>query len=116
MVDDAAGWSVEAQRADAGSMLSLHRRLLALRRAEPGLHAGAWSAVDGPDGVVAFDRTGGGARFRILLNLRPAPVAVSVDGRWSVALSTHLDRDDEPVANEVLLRADEGLVLRLGAA
>ena len=40
-------------------MLALHRRLLALRRAEPALHAGSWAAAQAP-GVVAFDRAGGG--------------------------------------------------------
>ena len=45
MVDDAGSWSVEAQRADPASMLLLHRRLLALRRASPALHRGAWTPI-----------------------------------------------------------------------
>ena len=94
-------------------MLTLHRRLLALRRAESALHAGAWSGAQAPDGVVAFDRAGDGTTFRVLLNLRGAPVAVPLDGPV-VALSTHLDRQDEPATGEALLRADEGLVLRAG--
>jgi alpha-glucosidase len=114
LVDDAGTWSVEAQRDDPRSMLSLHRRLLALRRAEPALHAGAWAAAPGAPGVLAFDRAGGGTRFRILLNLTGAPIDVSVQPPAAVALSTHLDREDEAVAGEAHLRADEGLVLRLG--
>ena len=114
MAGDPATWSVEAQRADEGSMLTLHRRLLALRRSEPALHAGAWSGVEAPDGVVAFDRAGDGTTFRVVLNLRDRPVAVPVGGSWSVTLSTHLDREDQPATGELLLRADEGLVLRAG--
>jgi len=112
MVDDAGAWSVEAQREDAGSMLSLHRRLLALRRAEPVLHAGTWAAVDAPEGVVAFERTSGAQQVLVLLNLRSAPVDVPVPGTWSVALSTHLDREAEVVTHALALRADEGVVLR----
>ena len=45
-----AACSVEAQRDDPRSMLALHRRLLALRRAEPALHAGSWAAAPGAPG------------------------------------------------------------------
>jgi alpha-glucosidase len=105
--------SVGAQDRDPRSMLALHRRLLALRRAEPALSVGAWAAAAAPEGVVAYDRWAGAMRFRALLNLGPAPVEVPVDGSWSVALSTHLDRDaGEPVGAVVGLRGDEGLLLR----
>jgi alpha-glucosidase len=114
MVADAGSWSVEAQRGDLRSMLALHRRLLALRRSEPALHAGGWTAVGAPDGVVAFDRTEDRSRFRVALNLTAAPVTIAMAGRWTVALSTRLDRDGEPVSGALELRADEGVVLRAG--
>jgi alpha-glucosidase len=116
MVDDAGAWSVEAQRDDPGSMLALHRRLLTLRRAEPALHVGAWAPVDAPEGVIAFDRIadGQGGAYRVALNLRSNPVEVPMAGSWSVALSTHLDREDEAIAGAVELRPDEGVVLRAG--
>jgi alpha-glucosidase len=114
MTDDPATFSVEAQARDPRSMLALHRALLALRRAEPALHLGAWAAVDAPVGVVAFDRwVAGGARLRVLLNLTGVPVTVPLDGRWTVELSTGLDQaPGEPDGGAVALRADEGLVLR----
>ncbi len=113
--DDAATWSVEAQREDPGSMLTLHRRLLALRRAEPALHAGAWSGVEAPDGVVAFDRAGDGTTFRVVLNLRDEPVAVPAR-RILVRRPVHAPRPRGRAARRArsLLRADEGLVLRAG--
>jgi alpha-glucosidase len=114
MVDDAGARSVEAQRADPGSMLTLHHRLLELRRGEPALHAGGWAAVEAPEGVVAFDRSAGGSRFRVALNLTAAPVIVATAGTWTVALSTHLDRDGDEVSDALGLRADEGVVLRAG--
>jgi alpha-glucosidase len=114
VTDDPAVFSVEAQERDPRSMLALHRALLALRRAEPALHTGSWAAVDAPGGVVAFDRwTGDGARFRVLLNLRPDAVRVLLDGAWTVALSTGMDREPgSGVEGAAELRADEGLVLR----
>ena len=85
MVDDAGSWSVEAQRADPTSMLHLHRRLLALRRASAALHRGTWApiapAAGQPDGLVAFERTHGAERVRVLLNLTPDPIEVGGAGR-----------------------------------
>ena len=118
MTDDPASFSAEAQARDPRSMLALHRALLALRRAEPALHLGAWTAVDAPDGVVAYDRrlNGGVAdRFRVLLNLTGSPVTVPLDGAWIAALSTAMDVAPGTRADgAVELRADEGLVLRAG--
>jgi alpha-glucosidase len=101
-------------------MLALHRALLALRRAQPALNAGAWAAVNSPEGVVAFDRwvvdkpaDAPGARFRVLLNLRSEAVRVPLEGAWAVALSTALDVEPGTRVDGVAeLRADEGLVLR----
>ena len=49
--------SVEAQRADDGSMLHLARAILALRRESPALHRGTLTLLDdAPDGVLAYER------------------------------------------------------------
>jgi alpha-glucosidase len=112
MTDDAGTYSVEAQAADPRSMLALHRRLLALRRAEPALNLGPWQAVDAPDGVLAYDRWDDATRFRVLLNLGSGDVRVAVDGRWRLEVSTALDRDEEVITGSVALRGAEGLVLR----
>jgi alpha-glucosidase len=115
MTDDPATFSLEAQARDPRSMLALHRRLLALRRAEPALHVGTWAAVDAPDGVLAYDRSAGGTTFRVLLNLRSAPARMVAAGPWSVVLATGLDRESGPLGDGAAeLRADEGLVLRAG--
>ncbi len=51
-----AARSAEAQHADAGSVLHLYRRILAARRASPGLRLGSWSPVPTPDGVLGYVR------------------------------------------------------------
>lgn len=67
---DADERSVEAQRADDGSILWLYKRLLAARKASPALHAGAQTAVEGaPEGVVAWDRHHGSDRRRVLVSM-----------------------------------------------
>jgi alpha-glucosidase len=111
LVPDADERNVASQRADARSILALHRRLIGLRHAEPALRMGTWSAIPAPDGVVAFDRTLDGRTLRVLLALDGEARDVPVGGRWLVACSTGLDRDGEHVADAVDLRSGEGLVL-----
>ncbi|HEX7239299.1 MAG TPA: alpha-amylase family glycosyl hydrolase, partial [Longimicrobiaceae bacterium] len=69
LADDFREVNVAAQRGDPGSLLSLYRRLIALRRAEPALHAGDWEPVDAAGSLLAYRRAGGGSRFLVALNL-----------------------------------------------
>jgi alpha-glucosidase len=69
-----AGWrdlTVEAQSADAGSMLTLYRTALRIRREEPGFHDEAFAWRRGPGPVLDFER---GGRLRCVVNLGPALV------------------------------------------
>ena len=113
ITDDPGTFSVEAQERSPGSMLTLHRQLLALRRSEPALHLGSWTGFDAPAGVIAYGREHGGTRLLVLLNLTREPATVVLDGAWIVELSTRLDRaPGVPAGSAVGLRGDEGLVLR----
>ncbi len=68
-------YTVEAESADHGSMLSLYRAVLKLRRAEPALASDRtplhW--LDSSPGVLAFGR---GPDFACVVNLSGAPVPV----------------------------------------
>jgi glycosidase len=112
MVAGAAALSVEAQRDDPASMLALHRRLLAVRRASPALHLGAIELVDAPDGVVAFDRRHGGELVRVLLNLTGEPASVTLDGSWTCLVGTRSGREGTYERDAASLAGDEGIVLR----
>jgi len=74
--------TVAAESGSAGSMLSLYRAALRVRRAEPALGDGQLAWVSAPDGVLAFDRTdpapdqAAGAGVRCVANLSAAPVAL----------------------------------------
>ncbi len=113
--------NVAAQAADPRSMLSLHRRLIALRRAEPALSVGRYVGVAAEGDVLAYERRdeGTGRRLLVALNLggrarelRAAAAAAAVGGARILA-STHLDRAGEAVADAVRLRPDEGVVVGL---
>ena len=95
-------------------MLTLHRRLLALRRAEPALAVGSYAPVRADGDILAYKRAEDGRRFLIVLNLGHrcrSFVSDEIDGR--LVLSTNLDRDDERVAGALELRVDEGVVVEL---
>jgi len=105
--------NVETQRCDPGSMLALHRHLLALRRAEPALSVGSYTPVDAEGDVLAYLREHEGTRFLVALNLGPNPASFAFDGAGEVVLSTDIDRKEDPVSGRVELRGDEGVVVRL---
>jgi alpha-glucosidase len=107
--------NVAAQSNDARSMLSLYRKLIALRRGEPALEVGRFEPVKTEGDLLAYVRRGRGGEsaFLVALNLGDRSQRLSGAGSGMLVLSSHLDRADEPV-NEVLeLRANEGVVVRL---
>ena len=90
---DADALSVEAQAADPRSMLSLVRRLGALRRASPALQTGGQRFLDaGPD-VLAWEREDGGERLVAAVNFAAAPAALGLPP-GALVLSTDPDRAD----------------------
>ena len=103
-VADAAGRSLEAQRADPTSILHLYRALLAARKASPALHDGDLMLLDAPEGVLAWERTAGDDVRRIAVNFTPDEHPFAADG-WTVEVGTH-----ERFAG--VLRPDEAVVLK----
>ncbi|MEL7975698.1 glycoside hydrolase family 13 protein [Isoptericola sp. F-RaC21] len=80
------GLSVEAQEAAPASMLSLYRRVLAARRAEPALRGGGLRWLDSlagvplRDDILAFVREAAtGDRLACVVNLGPEPVPLPAD-------------------------------------
>jgi alpha-glucosidase len=85
--------NAETRRADPGSILHLHRALLAARRASPALHAGTLRLLDGGDDVLAFERAHGDDVRRVLIRFDgqapdvPAGWTVEVGGGGAVLLA-----------------------------
>ncbi|HEX2073231.1 MAG TPA: alpha-amylase family glycosyl hydrolase [Geodermatophilus sp.] len=118
MVDDAERLCVERQAADPRSMLSLVRRLGALRAASATLQTGDQRMLDaGPD-VLAWVRTGGTERLLAAVNFATEPRQLLGEGlseeRYSVLLSTDPEQPGTPVAAGAF--AGRGLTLRPGEA
>jgi alpha-glucosidase len=73
---------VAVETADPRSMLSLYRRLLALRRAHPALHSGTVSEISPKPGqqtgVLSYLRASDSERILVLLNLTNEPQPATV--------------------------------------
>jgi alpha-glucosidase len=113
---DAGTVNVRAEEADRGSMLTLHRRLLALRRATPALEVGEFRHIPADPPLFVFARWYDAHPHLIALNMSSHEASVDLppgldSGR--ILLSTHLDRDDESVTGVLALRGDEGVILRI---
>jgi len=108
--------NVAVQREDPKSILTLYRRLLRLRRAEPALSIGAYHSVPAGEDLIGYIRREESRQFFILLNLGSHPRTYTsfelADGA-RLALSTYLDREGERVSGSMALRPDEGVVLEL---
>jgi alpha-glucosidase len=100
--------NVAAQQDDAASILSLHRRLLALRRTSADLAEGGYRTLLAGSGVLAYRR---GDATIVALNLTGEPQSAPLSGE--VVLTTALDgREREQADGELRLGAGEGALLR----
>lgn len=109
--------NVEVERDDPGSMLSLYRRLIQLRRREPALAIGDYVPVltDFED-VVAYRREARGKAFLVALNLghRPAQLLFAAsECRGKIVVATEYRREGERVDDRIVLAGDDGVVVEL---
>ena len=105
--------SVEVQERDPGSMLSLTRSLLALRRREPALSLGDWAPLATTSGALTYTRTRADRRFVIALNLNSMPKVVQFekDFQGVIELSTSAKRAREPLHGRLNLGGDEAAII-----
>ena len=108
--------NVEVERDDPGSMLTLYKQLIDLRRGEPALEVGRFELMQAKDDILVYVRQGGESVFLIALNFRAKPQTIEISQRAAAArilLSTHLDRAGEYASGSLALRGEEGLLVRL---
>jgi alpha-glucosidase len=113
---DADAVNVAVEAGQPASMLSLHRRLLQLRRQLPALSMGSYASVVATGTVLAYVRHTAAQRLLIVANLgaHPAEFAVDPVGRTGAVLfSTYMDGATQPTGNPLVLRPDEGLIIEL---
>ena len=117
IADDHETVNVAAERDDPQAMLTLYRRLISLRRKEEALATGSYTPVtQSSDDVLAYVRTGSDQshRFFVALNMSGEAQQLPMAGRsGSILLTTMLDRQGEMAEDELSLRPDEGILIRL---
>jgi alpha-glucosidase len=98
--------NVEQQRSDPGSMLSLARDLIALRKRIPDLHAGRYETLPTSEGVWAWHR---GDRVVVALNMSDDDATLH-GPRGQICMGTDRGRDGESFDGALSLRGWEGVV------
>jgi alpha-glucosidase len=113
---DAATRNVASQTDDTASLLSLYRRLVAVRRASPALGHGTLSLISGlPPEVVGWTRSSGDERILLVGNMGDDPASVdlsAIAGRGDVVAATG-SRQGPLVLGNLRLDPREGLLVRL---
>ncbi|MCS0494809.1 alpha-amylase family glycosyl hydrolase [Ancylobacter sp. MQZ15Z-1] len=112
---DYAQRNVATLDADPRSMLTLHRRLIELRRSHPALEMGSYRTVSDEDEVLVYLRELDEQRVLVVLNLSREARTFTLPEEMSAAralLSTRLD-DPDRSGPEIRLRVHEGIILEI---
>jgi alpha-glucosidase len=98
------------------SILTLYRRLLALRRSCLALSIGDFGLLKGEDSILAYERRHGSERLIVALNLgeRPSGLRLPDWARGSRLLLSTVDDAALIEGGTLLLRSNEGVVLKAG--
>jgi alpha-glucosidase len=109
--------NVQAQKDDKDSMLTLYKKLVALREREPSLTRGNYKPVYSDHQMISYIReTQGASAFLILLNLSHRPCffrSRHAELKGKVEISTSPELEGAEVGGTISLSGDEGLVIRL---
>jgi alpha-glucosidase len=113
LADNWAEQNVETLEREPFSILSLYKRLLALRRSHEALRLGRYQTLNCADDVFGFARSSGKERLIVLLNFSQERRRVSLDkrDRATVLLSTARDRSGERIESQITLDPNEALIV-----
>jgi len=95
------------------SILTLYRRLLALRRTHPALSIGSFALLDAEGDILAYERRHGAERLIVALNLGPRTQRLELPD-WASdtrPLLFTLADAAQPGHGALLLRGNEGMIL-----
>lgn len=114
--DDYRERNVERLMADPTSILTLYRRLIALRRCEAALHAGKWILHAASESLLIYERSDGERRLLVALNFADEPTRAELPENCRLSrilLSTFLDEEERQLEDRLVLRPSEGIILEL---
>ncbi|MDF2118557.1 alpha-amylase family glycosyl hydrolase [Roseiarcaceae bacterium H3SJ34-1] len=112
--DDFAQDNVASLQADARSILSLYKALIALRKKLPALTSGDYAPIAAQDDLLLYRRQCEGSAVVIALNLGARPISIASDVAGlagEILLSTFLDRQGEKIRSVLDLRGNEGAII-----
>jgi alpha-glucosidase len=112
--DDVPTANVASQSDDPHSLLTLYRRLIALRGEQPVLVSGGLELISRQSPLLSYRRIGDNGQLLIVLNMSAEPQTYELNKPHRVLLSVFLDREGEQVHERVELRGDEGVILSQG--
>jgi alpha-glucosidase len=107
--------NVAAQRGDAGSLLTLYRELIHLRRSDPALREGAFDDPFSAGTVLGYTRRFQDRRLLVLLNLGGERQVVPLPQgcRADVLHATTQEPHAAPVDGAIACEGHQGLIIRL---
>jgi alpha-glucosidase len=103
--------SVAAQEEDPDSMLSLYRRLIALRKRHGALTRGGYRPESAPEDVFAYRRTDSDGDVLVALNFAARERRLPDAFRGELLLSSDPRRTEAAAGSQLRLAPHEGLVL-----
>jgi alpha-glucosidase len=98
---------------DKRSILHLYRQLISLRKETPAFRSGDYAPLRSYNDILTFERFTASEKFKVALNLTHEPRRIDCASGGNVILSTHLDRKDIAVERSLLLRPDEGVIVKM---
>jgi alpha-glucosidase len=98
---------------DSNSILWLYRRLIQLRRREQSLVEGEYVPMRSRHEVLLYKRRWTDGQMLIALNVSPDPRRIEIEKPGRLVLSTCLDKVDIKMRTPLLLRGNEGVIIKL---
>jgi alpha-glucosidase len=89
--------------------------LIELRQSEPLLREGKYQPLRSRNDILSFKRVQREAELVVALNFVHQPRRWEWRGCGTLLLSTGLDRQDHAVDGTIVLRPDEGIIVRVDA-
>jgi alpha-glucosidase len=112
MGSEIAERNVERLKCGSRSLLILYRSLITLRKQWPALTEGEYEPIRSRNDILVFKRIGPDSLL-IALNLTHEPRRLEWSGSGTLLLSTYLDDAQVVIECPRLLRADEGIIVKL---
>jgi alpha-glucosidase len=105
--------NVASLQTDTQSILWLYKRLVALRRCHATLLEGEYRRMRSHNDILAFSRACRDDEILVALNIVNEPRKFLWYGAGTLLLSTYLDSDEHLVKGPILLRPNEGVILKV---